>query len=140
VRVSSVTTAGSIRRPFVICHCSHRPDVDAAPTRTFASSSSASEGDKLLLRVFIAYHVLQKMGFSEARISQCLLEGFGETDTWEEALDWVSGGTDNGRILVCFVTISNSVDFSRCGCISLKTSVSREASMPSAKVRSLSEQ
>jgi hypothetical protein len=85
--------------------------------------------------VFIAYHVLQKMGFSEARVSQCLLEGFGETDTWEEALDWVSGRTDRDRIMVCPGTISNRVDVQRCGCISLKTSVSREASMPNAKVR-----
>jgi hypothetical protein len=61
--------------------------------------------------VFIAYHVLQKMGFSEARVSQCLLEGFGETDTWEEALDWVSGRAAKGRLLVCCEMTSKHADF-----------------------------
>lgn len=64
--------------------------------KTTGKPSTAAESDKNLLRLFVAFHVLAKLGFPEARISQCLLEGLEEGGGWDEAIDWVShhGGCD----------------------------------------------
>lgn len=45
--------------------------------------------DKILLRLFIAYHVLRALVFSEARVGECILSGLKAGEGWEEALDWV---------------------------------------------------
>ena len=50
--------------------------------------STISDNDKTLLSLFIAFHVLAKLGFSEERISQCLVNIGGEG--WEAGLEWVS--------------------------------------------------
>lgn len=60
-------------------------------------NSTPAEADKNLLRLFVAFHVLAKLGFSEGRISQCLLEGLEEGGGWDEAIDWVSALV-NGHI------------------------------------------
>jgi hypothetical protein len=52
--------------------------------------STTAESDKGLLRLYVAFHVLSRLGFSEGRISQCLLEGLEEGGGWDEAIDWVS--------------------------------------------------
>lgn len=54
-------------------------------------ASTGAIDDKTLLRLFIVYRVLRSLGFSEARIEECVLKGLGPGDGWEEALDWVSG-------------------------------------------------
>lgn len=63
-------------------------DLDHPPVVTFPSTS-VSESEKDLLRYFIAYHVLENLGFRQERIEQCLLHGIKEGEGWEEALEWV---------------------------------------------------
>ncbi|KIR55599.1 DEAH box polypeptide 36 [Cryptococcus gattii Ru294] len=63
-------------------------DHDQPPVVTFPSTS-VSESEKGLLRYFIAYHVLQNLGFRQERIEQCLLQGIKEGEGWEEALEWL---------------------------------------------------
>lgn len=46
--------------------------------------------DQALLRLFVSYNVLQRLGFAEGRIHQCLAEGIRADGGWEEALEWVS--------------------------------------------------
>ncbi|WRT66497.1 uncharacterized protein IL334_003456 [Kwoniella shivajii] len=60
-----------------------------ASPRTIIASAPGTETDKSLLRFYIIYHVLRKLGFGEDRIEQCLLEGLGEEGTWEAALEWM---------------------------------------------------
>lgn len=59
------------------------------PTKTLNRASTANEHDKTLLRLFITYNVLARLGFSEARITQCLLTGLEDGEGWEEALEWM---------------------------------------------------
>lgn len=63
-------------------------DHDHSPVVTFPSTS-VSESEKGLLQYFVAYHVLQNLGFRQERIEQCLLQGIKEGEGWEEALEWV---------------------------------------------------
>lgn len=63
-------------------------DTDHPPVVTFPSTT-VSDSDKGLLRYFVAYHVLQNLGFRQERIEQCLLQGIKEGEGWEEALEWV---------------------------------------------------
>ncbi|OCF41878.1 DEAH box polypeptide 36 [Kwoniella heveanensis CBS 569] len=56
-------------------------------------STPGSETEKSLLRFFIAYHVLERLGFQKSRIEECLLTGIGENDGWETALEWASVAT-----------------------------------------------
>lgn len=49
-----------------------------------------SADDKVLLRYFVAWHVLEHLGFRPNRILQCLTGGIGEEEGWEEAVNWVS--------------------------------------------------
>jgi ATP-dependent RNA helicase DHX29 len=59
--------------------------------------ATAAEMDKGLLRLFVAFHVLSRLGFSHGRISQCLLEGLVEGGGWDEAIDWVISATTAER-------------------------------------------
>ncbi len=68
---------------------SYPSDLEIIRTKSLPPPSSASDTEKELLRLFIAFNVLGKLGFSEGRILQCLREGVGEGETWEEALEWV---------------------------------------------------
>ncbi|WWD17179.1 hypothetical protein CI109_101617 [Kwoniella shandongensis] len=61
-----------------------KPSIETIP-----SAASPSENEKTLLRLFIAFHVLRKLGFSAERVEQCMLEGLKEGDGWEEALEWM---------------------------------------------------
>ncbi|EAL23696.1 hypothetical protein CNBA3430 [Cryptococcus deneoformans B-3501A] len=63
-------------------------DTDHPPVVTFPSTT-VSDSDKGLLRYFVAYHVLQNLGFRQERIEQCLLQGIKEGEGWEEALEWM---------------------------------------------------
>ncbi|OXB39837.1 DEAH box polypeptide 36, partial [Cryptococcus neoformans] len=63
-------------------------DPDHPPVVTFPSTT-VSDSEKGLLRYFIAYHVLQNLGFRQERIEQCLLQGIKEGEGWEEALEWM---------------------------------------------------
>lgn len=67
-------------------------DASASPEgiRTIQPVASSSDTDKALLRLFVTYQVLQRLGFAEARIAECINRGLGEGDGWEEALEWVS--------------------------------------------------
>nr|XP_019011047.1 DEAH box polypeptide 36 [Kwoniella pini CBS 10737]OCF49828.1 DEAH box polypeptide 36 [Kwoniella pini CBS 10737] len=60
-----------------------------AVPKSIPSSASGNDTEKSLLRFYITYHVLKKLGFRDERIEQCLIEGLGETDTWEEAMEWM---------------------------------------------------
>ncbi|WVQ80786.1 hypothetical protein IAT38_002891 [Cryptococcus sp. DSM 104549] len=64
-------------------------DPSRPPTRTIPATSSPSETEKGYLRFFVAYHVLQALGFRQERIEQCMLEGLKEGGGWEEALEWM---------------------------------------------------
>lgn len=59
------------------------------PSSSILRASSTSEQDKTLLRLFITYSVLAQLGFSEARITQCIVSGLREGEGWEEALEWM---------------------------------------------------
>ncbi|ODN94181.1 DEAH box polypeptide 36 [Cryptococcus wingfieldii CBS 7118] len=63
-------------------------DSSDPPTVTHPAAN-APETEKGLLRFFIAYHVLQRLGFRTARIEQCFLQGLKEGEGWEEALEWL---------------------------------------------------
>jgi ATP-dependent RNA helicase DHX29 len=52
-------------------------------------AATTTEQDKTLLRLFITYSVLAQLGFSEARITQCLLSGLEDNEGWEEASEWM---------------------------------------------------
>jgi hypothetical protein len=58
--------------------------------KTLVVPGTTIEHEKALLRYFVTWHVLSRLGISEERIRQCLLYGMGENDGWEEALEWVS--------------------------------------------------
>ena len=45
--------------------------------------------EKHLLRVYIIYQVLTKLGHAEPAVLECL-KRMGEKDTWEDGLNWVS--------------------------------------------------
>lgn len=49
----------------------------------------SSGDDKTLQRLFVAWHILLHLGFSEERIRACLISGIKEEEGWEEALNWV---------------------------------------------------
>ena len=49
-----------------------------------------------MLRVYVAYKVLLRLGFAVGRIEECLTRGIKETETWEAAIEWVSRGVGNG--------------------------------------------
>ncbi|WVQ72381.1 hypothetical protein IAR50_001933 [Cryptococcus sp. DSM 104548] len=57
-------------------------------TKTYPATNP-SETEKGLLRFYIAYHVLLKLGFRKERIEQCFLQGLHEGEGWEEALEWL---------------------------------------------------
>ncbi|WVN88411.1 uncharacterized protein L203_103620 [Cryptococcus depauperatus CBS 7841] len=63
-------------------------DSPHGPIKTFPSLSAA-ETEKGLLRFFITYQVLQRLGFGNERIHQCILEGIKEGGGWEEAIEWM---------------------------------------------------
>jgi hypothetical protein len=46
--------------------------------------------DQSILRVYVAYKVLLRLGFAVGRIEECLTQGIRETDGWEAAIEWVS--------------------------------------------------
>jgi len=46
--------------------------------------------DQALLRVYVAYKVLMRLGFTVGRIEECLTRGIKETETWEAAIEWVN--------------------------------------------------
>lgn len=58
--------------------------------KAITSSPSAGDTDKILLRLFVTFNVLSKLGFSEARVRQCILSGLGDGGNWVDAIDWVS--------------------------------------------------
>jgi hypothetical protein len=64
--------------------------------KSIGAASTPTEAEKVWLRYFIAWHVLGKLGFGEERIRQCLEEGVGDNEGWEEGLEWVgsSSGTN----------------------------------------------
>ncbi|KAK8864514.1 hypothetical protein IAR55_001764 [Kwoniella newhampshirensis] len=64
-------------------------DASQPPIRTIPSAASPSDMEKTLLRLFITFHVLQRLEFREERIEQCILEGLKDGDGWEEALEWM---------------------------------------------------
>ena len=51
--------------------------------------------DQALVRVYVAYKVLMRLGFTVGRIEECLTRGIKETETWEAAIEWVSYTLDN---------------------------------------------
>lgn len=61
-------------------------------TRSVASLSIPADPtakEKHLLRVYIIYRVLTKLGHAEPMVLECL-KRMGEKDTWEDGLNWVS--------------------------------------------------
>lgn len=64
-------------------------EADPSYRKPLVEGNAASDNDKALLRLFITYQVLKRLGFSEARVLECIDQGLGEGDGWEEALDWV---------------------------------------------------
>lgn len=58
--------------------------------RPLEECSSAADEDKTLLRLFVVYNVLRGIGFTDARVEECILTGLRAGQGWEEALDWVS--------------------------------------------------
>nr|XP_019046467.1 DEAH box polypeptide 36 [Kwoniella bestiolae CBS 10118]OCF25397.1 DEAH box polypeptide 36 [Kwoniella bestiolae CBS 10118] len=64
-------------------------DTSQITTKTIPSTSPGQDTEKSLLRFYIIYHILKKLGFRDERIEQCLLEGLSESDSWEEALEWM---------------------------------------------------
>lgn len=55
-----------------------------------APATATQDEDKILLRTFVSYNVLVRLGFAEARINQCLSGGLKAGGNWEDALEWVS--------------------------------------------------
>lgn len=51
--------------------------------------STTADEDKSLLRLFVAYQVLSRLGFPREHIDRCVLEGLGEGDGWAEGVEWV---------------------------------------------------
>jgi hypothetical protein len=73
------------------CMC-QKTGAGDADTPAASSQQSLSE-DQALLRVYVAYKVLQRLGFTVGRIEECLTQGIKETDNWEAAIEWVSQAT-----------------------------------------------
>lgn len=64
-------------------------DAEGTAVKGLEPSSSVVEEDKTLLRLFITRQVLLRIGFTEARVTQCILEGLEEGDGWSEGVEWV---------------------------------------------------
>ncbi|OCF60762.1 DEAH box polypeptide 36 [Kwoniella mangroviensis CBS 10435] len=64
-------------------------DLSTVVPKTIPQSVLGTDTEKSLLRFYIIYHILKKLGFRDERIEQCLLEGLNENDSWEEALEWM---------------------------------------------------
>ncbi|WVR06931.1 hypothetical protein IAU60_003967 [Kwoniella sp. DSM 27419] len=61
----------------------------AGPIVVASGSTAGADNDKTMLKLFVTYHVLQRLGFSEQRIEECILNAVGEGDSWEDALEWL---------------------------------------------------
>ena len=68
--------------------------LDDAHTIATTVQPALSE-DQALLRLYVAYKVLLRLGFTVGRIEECLTRGIKETETWEAAIEWVSYTLDN---------------------------------------------
>lgn len=64
-------------------------EADPSYRKPLVKGAGSGDDDKALLRLFITFQVLKRLGFAEARILECIDRGIGEGDGWEEALDWV---------------------------------------------------
>jgi ATP-dependent RNA helicase DHX29 len=64
-------------------------DTFSGRVKSILSISGAGEEDKVLLRLYITFEVLRRLGFSEERVSQCIREGLGDGDGWVEGVEWV---------------------------------------------------
>ncbi|CAK9781148.1 P-loop containing nucleoside triphosphate hydrolase protein [Cutaneotrichosporon oleaginosum] len=60
-----------------------------AGSKSLSPSANTSDGDKILLRTYVASEVLSWMGFSERRIEECILRGLGDGQGWAEAEEWM---------------------------------------------------
>lgn len=101
---------GSLNLPWKMIRKLHRVSASAKDSaeqtgeRSFFPAGSIGEMDKKYSRIFVAYHVLAQLGFTEERITQCISEGLKEGDGWEEALDWVSRSVHHLLISRCGFT------------------------------------
>ncbi|KAK4689978.1 ATP-dependent RNA helicase DHX29, partial [Tremellales sp. Uapishka_1] len=100
---------------------------ETASAQTVTASSTVVDEDRSLLRLYVAYHVLQKLGFSLARVEQCLLQGLGNGQGWEEGLEWVSAVQ---QIIGKVSKLNNP----RCGFTLQRTSVWHKGSLPEQRV------
>lgn len=64
-------------------------DDSGSGTKGLEAGLTAADEDKSLLRLFVAYQVLSRLGFSSEHIDRCVLEGLGEGDGWAEGVEWV---------------------------------------------------
>ncbi|ORY32822.1 P-loop containing nucleoside triphosphate hydrolase protein [Naematelia encephala] len=65
-------------------------EADALPeVRHITVPRATVDSDRILLRMFVAYHVLSQLGFTDERIVRCLEHGLGDGQGWEEGLEWM---------------------------------------------------
>ncbi|KAJ9118279.1 hypothetical protein QFC22_004190 [Naganishia vaughanmartiniae] len=55
---------------------------------SIANSTDPIVKEKHLLRMYISYRVLTKLGYQESLVLECL-KSMGEKDTWEDGLNWI---------------------------------------------------
>lgn len=55
---------------------------------SIANPTDPTVKEKHLLRMYIIYRVLTKLGYPESLVLECL-KCMGEKDTWEDGLNWV---------------------------------------------------
>ncbi|KAI5452547.1 hypothetical protein NCC49_000709 [Naganishia albida] len=60
----------------------------AEKTARVSISSDPTAKEKQLLRMYIIYRVLTKLGYPEATVLECL-KCLGEKDNWEDGLNWL---------------------------------------------------
>lgn len=58
--------------------------------KAWAPAASSSDSDKVLLRTYVTFEVLSRLGFSDHRIEQCILQGLDDGEGWVEGEEWVS--------------------------------------------------
>lgn len=57
--------------------------------KPWAPAASTSDSDKVLLRTYVTFQVLSRLGFSDPRIEECILQGLGDGQGWVEGEEWV---------------------------------------------------
>jgi ATP-dependent RNA helicase DHX29 len=61
---------------------------DSGP-KFWPPASSTNDSDKVLLRTYVTFQVLSRLGFSDPRIEECIVNGLGDGQGWAEGEEWV---------------------------------------------------